>query len=174
LSKLEQESAKVGYRGKLLELRAPQDGIVKDVATTTAGSVVQPGMVLLTLVPDGENLLAEVHVRNEDVGFVSVDQSVMLKVAAYPFQRYGLLQGKVLILAPDAQSAAAGSGVPTPANYKAVVRLEKQYLDAAGYGRQKLESGMQVVAEINQGSRSVVEYLLSPVQRVVLEAGRER
>lgn len=174
LSKLEQESTKMGYKSRLLELRAPQDGVVKDVATTTAGAVVQPGMVLLTLVPQGEQLLAEVQVRNEDVGFVKEGQTVMIKVAAYPFQRYGLLEGKVLTLAPDAQNPTNGSMLPTPANYKAVVKLATQHLDAPGRGRQGLEAGMQVVAEIRQGSRTVMEYLLSPVEKVAKEAGRER
>lgn len=70
LLKLEQEEKKAGFKETLTELKAPQAGIVKDLATTTKGAVVQPGMVLLTLVPKGEVLLAEVQVKNEDIGFV--------------------------------------------------------------------------------------------------------
>jgi hemolysin D len=175
VSKLEQEWEKAGYKSGLLELKAPQDGVVKDIATTTRGTVVQPGMVLLTLVPKGENLVAEVQVKNEDVGFVQVGQNVKLKVAAYPFQKYGLLEGTVQTLAADSQASSGNPPQAGPQGYKAAVRLDAQYLQAIGGSRRNgLEAGMQVAAEIHQGSRTIMEYLLSPVQKVVGEAGRER
>ena len=59
LAKLEEEAQKLGYKTGLLELKAQQAGIVKDVAITSKGAVVQPGMVLLTLVLKGESLLAK-------------------------------------------------------------------------------------------------------------------
>lgn len=114
LAKLEQDTHKMGYKTGLLELKAPQAGIVKDVATTSKGAVVQPGMVLLTLVPKGENLLAEVQVKNEDVGFVQTGQHVRLKVAAYPFQKYGLIEGRIHTLAPDAQASNNNPGQTAP------------------------------------------------------------
>ncbi len=173
LAKLEQDSRKLNYKTGLLELRAPQAGVVKDVATTTLGAVVQPGMVLLTLVPKDEQLVAEVQIRNDDVGFVRQGQPVKLKVAAYPFQKYGLLEGHVKTIAADAQSGESGRQ-PAVQSYKAVVEMKGQALFADGTARLKLESGMQVAAEIQQGRRSVMEYLVSPLQRTVQEAGRER
>jgi hemolysin D len=176
LAKLEQEAQKLGYKTGLLELKAPQAGIVKDVATTSKGAVVQPGMVLLTLVPKGESLLAEVQVKNEDVGFVQTGQLVRIKVAAYPFQKYGLIEGRIQTLAPDAQ--APNSQNPNmPQGYKAIVALDTQFIESLNGNaaqRKGLESGMQVVAEIHQGRRTIMEYLLSPVQKVANEAGRER
>lgn len=174
LPRLEQDSRKSGFRSGLLELKAPQAGIVKDIATTTRGAVVQPGMVLLTLVPKGERLVAEVQVRNDDVGFVHVGQAVKLKVGAYAFHKYGLLEGTVQTVAADAQPVEQGMRQPTAQGYKALVRLHSQALAASAQAPLKLEAGMQVVAEIHQGSRTVMEYLLSPVRAVVHEAGRER
>jgi HlyD family secretion protein len=60
LEKLRQELAKQRHRNALLELRAPQDGVVKDLATHTAGTVTSPGTILLTVVPSTERLRAEV------------------------------------------------------------------------------------------------------------------
>ena len=178
LAKLEQDTHKMGYKTSLLELKAPQAGVIKDVATTSKGAVVQPGMVLLTLVPKDEPLLAEVQVKNEDVGFVQTGQSVRLKVAAYPFQKYGLLEGRIQTLAPDAQTSNNNKpDQSAPQGYRALVRLETQFLESlTGDARQRksLEAGMQVAAEIHQGRRSIMEYLLSPVQKVAAEAGRER
>lgn len=177
LAKLEQDTQKMGYKTGLLELKAPQAGIVKDVATTSKGAVVQPGMVLLTLVPKGEQLLAEVQVKNEDVGFVQAGQQVRVKVAAYPFQKYGLIEGRIQTLAPDAQTNNSNASQPGPQGYKALVKLDTQFLESLNGDtsqRKGLEAGMQVAAEIHQGRRTIMEYLLSPVQKVSAEAGRER
>jgi len=176
LAKLEQEAAKQGYREAMLELKAPQTGIVKDLATTTVGAVVAPGTVLLTVVPKDEPLVAEVRVRHEDIGFVEVGQFVKIKLAAYPFQKYGMVEGTVRTVAPDVSAATTQDArMPSPADlgFKAIVALNTQQLTARGQPF-VLNPGMQVVAEIWQGERTVMEYLLSPVTATVIQAGRER
>ena len=166
------------YREGLMELRAPQAGTVKDLATTTEGAVVQPSSVLLTLVPLGEPLFADVMIRNEDIGFVQLGQSAQVKLAAFPFQKYGLLQGKVIHVSADAteQAAQQGSGAaPAQAIFKARIQLAQQHLTAPTSGqRLAAGAGMQITAEIHQGRRTVLEYLLSPVSKATQEAGRER
>src|SRR5689334_9623403 len=78
--KAEQELAKQAHRQGLLELRAPQAGVVKDLATHTAGTVAAPGTILMTLVPEGDKVVAEVWVSNADVGFVRPGQEAKLKL----------------------------------------------------------------------------------------------
>ena len=90
---LQQELAKQIHKDSLLELRAPQAGIVDELATHTVGTVVSPGTVLLSLVPDDEPLVAEVWIKNSDVGFVYPHQKVKVKLTAYPFEKYGMLDG---------------------------------------------------------------------------------
>ncbi|MGH8807703.1 MAG: HlyD family type I secretion periplasmic adaptor subunit [Noviherbaspirillum sp.] len=187
IAQLQPSLDKTLYKEGLMELRAPQDGIIKDLATTTQGAVVQPGTVVLTLVPKGEQLFADVNIKNEDVGFVQTGQSAQIKLAAYPFQKYGMLTGKVIhvsadaaeptsINAPSNRTNNANSEIPAPGilTYKARVQLDEQTLRGPQGNRLQLTPGMQVVAEINQGKRTVLEYLLSPVQKAVKEAGRER
>lgn len=183
LDRLAQERAKQQHRNALLELRAPQDGIVKDVATHTAGAVVDPGTILLTLVPRNEPLQAEVMIRNEDIGFVREGQTATVKLAAYPFQKYGLVQGTVVHVGADAEEApeidrtrpqVTPAGGPYSAlRYKATVQLQVQALEKDGR-RFQLSPGMQVLAEIDQGRRTPMEYLLAPIQKTLLEAARER
>jgi hemolysin D len=139
---------KTTYREGLMELKAPQAGTVKDLATTTEGAVVQRGSVVLTWVPLGEKLFADVAIKNEDIGFVQVGQTAQVKLAAFPFQKYGLLTGKVMRVSADATEAGASAD--------------------------RSKAGMQVAAEIHQGRRTVLEYLLSPVAKAVQEAGREK
>lgn len=179
--KLREELEKIEHRSGLLALRAPARGVIKDLATHTVGTVVSPGTVLMSLVPHDEPLQAEVLVRNEDVGFVHVDQRVKLKLAAYPFQKYGMLDGTVIHVGPDAadqstvpaRSSGESGDVAAGLRYKALVRLERQRLETDGR-RLALSPGMQVTSEIHQGRRTVMEYLLSPVQKAWQEAGRER
>jgi HlyD family secretion protein len=73
------------------------------------------------------------------------------------------------------EAAAYGSFATSALCFRAVVRLSTATLDNAGIGeRLPLPVGMGVTAEIHQGSRTVLEYLLSPVQRVAHEAAREQ
>lgn len=179
--KLRDEREKIEHKASLLSLRAPQRGVIKDLATHTVGTVVSPGSVLMSLVPHDEPLQAEVYVKNEDVGFVHRDQRVKLKLSAYPFQKYGMIDGTVIHVGPDAadqpnsstKMGGDASDEPNGLRYKALVRLDNQDLKTDGNSL-RLSPGMQVVAEIHQGRRTVMEYLLSPVQKAWLEAGRER
>ncbi len=179
LDRLVQELEKQKHRRDLLELRAPREGVVKELATHTAGTVVQPGTVLATLVPDTKKLKAEVWVSNEDVGFVHVGQEVALKFAPYRFQKYGMGRGQVAYVSADALTAeeVREAGFPVmpgaPLRYKALVALEKNVLEHKGHNY-PLTAGMHVVAEIRLGERTVAEYLLSPIRKVWQEAGRER
>ena len=183
---------KTTYREGLMEHKAPQAGTVNDLATTTEGAVVQPGSVVLTLVPLGEKLFADVAIKNEDIGFIQVGQTAMVKLAAFPFEKYGLLTGKVIRVSADATEAGAGSDrgnagggnassaantastASITATYKARIALDQQHLQGPTGQRLQAGAGMQVAVEIHQGRRFVLEYLLSPVSEAVQEAGREK
>ena len=179
--KVAQEVTKQSHRQALLELKASQDGVVKDLATHTSGTVVQPGTILLTLVPQDEILRAEVWISNEDIGFVREGLPVKLKFAAFPFQKYGMIQGLVEHVSADAADGNTPNGGAQgdagrknqPLLYKALVRLQDMQLEMDSQ-RFPLSSGMQTHAEIWLGDRTVMEYLLSPVRRAWHEAGRER
>ena len=185
-NKLDQDLAKHTYKHGLLELKSPQAGMVKDLATHTPGTVVAPGTVIATIVPHNEPLLAEVWVTNLDAGFVVPRQSAKLKLSAYPFQQYGMLDGVVRHVSADASDKSGDMGNLAPANdsdkpaagqsqlsYRTLVELKSTELESRGQ-RLKLTPGMQVSAEINLGTRTVLQYLLSPIQKNLHEAWRER
>ena len=184
--KLAQEVAKQTHRKSLMELKASQHSVVKDLATHTAGTVVQPGTVLLTLVPKEETLRAEVWISNEDIGFVREGQPVKVKFAAFPFQKYGMVEGTVEHVSADSADGNTGNAgsTETSANgkaqglvYKALIALKAMHLElgeAPDVQRFTLNAGMQANAEILLGTRTVMEYLLSPVRKAWHEAGRER
>ncbi len=172
-SRLAQEGEKLRHRQGLAELRSPVDGVVKDLATHTAGSVLAPGAVLMTVVPEGEGLIAEVWLQNQDAGFVRAGQPAKLKLASFPFQRYGMLEGRVLRISADSTERNAADPARAALAYRALVELAAQEL-RAGDGSHGLLPGMQLTAEIRLADRTILEYLLSPVQKIAAEAGRER
>jgi hemolysin D len=126
----------------------------------------------------------------KDIGFIQVGQTAQVKLAAYPFQKYGLLTGKVVHVSADATelngqgggNGNAGSGSPSSAanpasqvaTYKARIALGEQHLISPTGQKLQAGAGMQVAVEIHQGRRTVLEYLLSPVVKAVQEAGREK
>jgi HlyD family secretion protein len=172
-----EDLAKERWRNNHIELRAPQAGIVKNLGSPTPGVVVPRGAVLLTLVPLDEELQAEVLIGNADIGFVREGQQVRVKLVGYPFQKYGLLDGRVLRVGPDAigeGAVAAAPGSPTVQSaYRARVALASQALPFDGAWL-PLAPGMQVSAEIRLGARTLLEYLVAPVSRAWHDAARER
>lgn len=173
LRKLSEEKKKILHKKEILNLRSPQAGIVKDLATHTPGTVVAPGTVLMSIVPQSEPLQAEVLLKNEDVGFISAGQQVQIKFAAYPFQKYGMINGIIEHISADAMEASGVKDGSVNAGYRALVKLTQQSIELEGK-RLNLNAGMQIVADIKLGRRSVMEYILSPVQKAWQEGGRER
>jgi hemolysin D len=176
LNRSGQELQKSNVRAGLLEIKAPNAGVVKDLAVTTKGAVVAAGALLMNVVPANEPMQAEVLLRNEDVGFITAGQPAQIKVAAYPFQKYGLMQGKVALVSADSMDPKQAAQGQVPAlTYRALISLDTTHLQSQASGEKlPLNAGMVVTAEIHQGRRSVIEYLLSPVRRVAQEAARER
>jgi len=173
LKQLEQEFNKQQYRNTLMELKAPQDGVVVDLATHTEGTVIPSGSVVMRLVPMNDPLKAEVYINNPDVGFIAAGQMVRIKLASYQFQKYGMIDAKVERVSADAMEKSENSQQAQSLTYKTLLTLDKQQLERDGHVF-SLRSGMHVTAEIKLGKRTVLEYLLSPIQKTIAEAGTER
>lgn len=177
VARLREELDKQLVRREHVELTSPQAGVVKDLLIRTVGTVVSAGTVLVTLVPAGDALEAEVMIRNEDAGFVRAGQRAQLKVTAFPFQKYGLVEAEVLRVGPDATETnanrASSDDTQVPGGYRARLALSTQSLTFDG-ARLPFTPGMFASAEIHLGHRAVLHYLLAPVQKAWHEAARER
>jgi hemolysin D len=188
---LAQEIIKAEQRTSLQKLTAPVDGVVQQLAVTTIGGVVQPAQALMAIVPADSQLEIEAMISNRDIGFVEVGQAVAIKVDAFNFTRYGLLQGKVLSVSHDAiardkpqekgggadkqQGTDAASSEPKgqELNYAVRVSLDRTRIQVEDK-TVNLSPGMAVTVEIKTGSRSIISYLLSPLVRYRHESLRER
>jgi hemolysin D len=163
-----QDVDKAGRRNQLMQLRAPVDGTVQQLAVHTVGGVVTPAQPLLSVVPDDESIEVEAMLLNKDIGFVREGQHAVVKVEAFPYTRYGYLTGKLVSVSHDAiQDEKLGLV------FAARVRLDQRGLIIDGQPI-RLTPGMALSVEVKTGERRVIDYLLSPLTVHVSEAMRER
>lgn len=162
------EVTKAEQRDTLMQLRAPVDGTVQQLAVHTVGGVVTPAQALLAVVPSADTLEVEATILNKDIGFVRSGQRATVKVESFPYTRYGYLEGVVDTVSLDA-AQDEHLGLVFPAR----VRLRNAALVIDGV-KVKLTPGMNLSVEIKTGKRRVIDYLLSPLQTHVNEAMRER
>lgn len=163
-----EEQTKADQRASLQVIRAPVDGTVQQLAVYTEGAVLKPADPILVVVPAGGQLEVEAQVLNRDIGFVRAGQEVTVKLEAFPFTRYGTLKGKLTSISPDAVQDEKLGPI-----YVAHVAVMEPSLGSQNVGVE-ITSGMAATAEITTDERRVIDYLLSPIERRVREAGRER
>ncbi len=165
-TKFELEKAK--QRQTFMQIRSPIDGVVQQLQTYTIGGVVTTAQILMVIAPKDDLLEVEAMISNNDVGFVKTGQDVVLKIAAFPYTRYGYITGKVKHISLDAiQDEKLGYVFAT------TILMDKNYLNIEQQPIY-LKQGMVVSAEIKTGKRSVISYLLSPLQTTIDESLRER
>jgi hemolysin D len=165
---LTQERTKTEQRNRLAQLTAPVSGTVQQVAVHTEGGVVTPAQVLMVIVPHEAQVSAEVVIDNKDIGFVHEGQSAEIKLETFNFTRYGTVNATVKSLSADAVNDDKRGAI-----FPATLALAQDAIDVDGK-RVRLSPGMNVTAEIKTGSRRVIEYLISPLQRAGTESLRER
>jgi membrane fusion protein, adhesin transport system len=151
------------------EIRAPVSGIVNKLNVNTIGGVVSAGENLVEIVPVEDLLRVEVKVRPSDIAFVHPNQPALVKISAYDFSIYGGLQGAVEKISADTSVDEDTREV----FYLVTVRTEDSEL---GTGEQALSiiPGMVASVDIMTGKKTVLDYLLKPINRARQEALRER
>lgn len=156
IAELENNLAKAKRTLGQTTITAPVDGTILALNTRTIGGVVNVAERIAQIVPDNDLLYVDVTLDNQDVGFVGVGRRVVIKVATYPFQRYGYLEGTVENISPDAIQDEKKGLV-----YKAKVKLSGA--NSSKKNRLKLLPGMSVSAEITTGKRRIIEFFLDPL-----------
>ncbi|AWH43599.1 HlyD family efflux transporter periplasmic adaptor subunit [Stenotrophomonas sp. ZAC14A_NAIMI4_1] len=163
LAALSQETIRMEADGELL-LRAPVAGLVAS-RLVEAGQAVQPGQAILSLLPEGSELRAQLLVPSSAIGFIKVSDRVLLRYQAYPYQKFGTHQGTVVRISRSAMMNSKESSDPKQSLYRVLVSLDHQ--DVLAYGnREPLRPGMQLEADIMGERRRLYEWLLEPLYSV--------
>lgn len=169
LAVLEETIRGASDRVRRTDIRSPVDGIINTLDVNTIGAYVQPGAVIGGIVPTSDKLLVEARISPRDVAFVQRGQPALVKITAYDFSIYGGLKGEVV-------NVSADSLVDQEARetyYQVLVRTDRSTLEHNGreYG---IMPGMVASAEIMTGQKTVLDYLLKPINKARSEALTER
>lgn len=163
----QEELTKARQKSHLQRLVAPVDGTVQQLAVHTLGGVVEAIRPLVIVVPYGA-LVVEAKVLNRDAGFVHRGQDVVIKLEAFPFTRYGTVPGRIESVSTDSVDDKKYGPV-----YVARIVLLQSTINR-GDQMVPLAPGMTATADIRTGQRTIMSYLLSPIDKARREAARER
>jgi adhesin transport system membrane fusion protein len=160
---------RVQDRQQRLDVTAPVQGLVQGLEVKTVGQVIEPGGLLMRIVPVDETLQAEVRIATKDIGHVAVGQDVKVKVSSYEYTRFGAVPGLLSKVA-----ATSTLDEQTDQTYfKGWVALNQTYVGDEP-GRYVVVPGMSVQADIQTGEKTLLDYLLKPLTDALNRAFRER
>ncbi|UXN58138.1 HlyD family type I secretion periplasmic adaptor subunit [Phyllobacterium zundukense] len=192
VDELEQQLIKANKRRQSMTIRSPIDGTVQASAITTVGQVATAGSELMRIVPSNGTLEIEAYLPNREIGFVAAGQPAVIKIEAFPFTRYGTIEGRVTRVATDAipepdaqqlegaaakelQSIIPTGNVQRMQNLVFPVTVKPDITSIEVDGREMLLSpGMSVTVEVKTGKRRILEYLFSPLAEISSQAMQER
>lgn len=154
-------------------VRSPVNGVVKTIANKTPGGVVQPGTTMAEIVAVEDSLLVEARIRPQDIAFVSVGQKATVKFATYDYSIYGGAEGRLVYVSADSIQPQAQSGATPEPYYVAHVRTLRPGLEYHGKLLPVIP-GMTGQVDILTGRRSVLHYLLKPINKTLQRSLTER
>jgi HlyD family secretion protein len=153
---------------KRIDIRAPQDGVVHQSTAHTVGGVVSPGEPIMLIVPEADNLIAEVRIAPEQIDQVRLGQAVVLRFPSLNQRTTPEIAGAVGRVSADTTTdQRTGLSFYT-------VRIAMPPEEVAKLGAVTLLSGMPVEALVQTQSRTVLSYLVKPLQDQLARALRER
>jgi membrane fusion protein len=147
-------------------IRAPHDGTVGSIAAEV-GQTVRADTALASLVAADARLQAHLYAPSSALGFLRAEQPVQLRVAAFPYQKFGHQSGRVQQVARVPMQSGELAALPLASRpgepmYRITVALDRQ--DVIAYGQpQPLAAGMQLEADVMLERRRLVEWLFAPV-----------
>jgi membrane fusion protein len=165
LAQLEGERLQSEANAEVL-VQAPVAGVVAS-RLIQPGQSVRAGEPLLSVLPDGSQLQAQLLVPSRAVGFISPGDAVVLRYQAYPYQKFGHYRGTVArvsrsAMSPGELASLAANAQGSESYYRVIVNLARQ--DVTAYGKaEPLRPGMMLEADILGERRKLYEWVLEPL-----------
>ena len=148
-------------------VRAPVRGLVKDLRVNSIGGVIGAGQPIMEIVPLDSSLIVEVRIKPREIGNLKVGQPARVKVSAYDFSRYGVVEGELTFI------SAATFVDNDETFYKGRIKLSQNYV-GKDPKRNLILPGMVVEADVITGQKTILSYLLKPIHLSLDTAFRER
>jgi len=148
-------------KDNFLQILAPVSGIVTDLSSTQPGDKVQANAPLGGIAPNNSRSVVKVEIAENDRAFLREGLPVKLKFNAFPYQRYGVINGTLEYVSP-ATKPASQSKQPV---YEARISLERDYYQVAET-RYPLRYGMTAAVEIVVRERRLIDMALDPFRQI--------
>lgn len=150
-----------------IKIYAPQNGVVLDLSAHTIGGVIAPGSAILELVPESDRLVLEARVQPADIDHVVVGMTARIRLSALKQRSTPMLKGQVEFVSAD---ALMDEGTRQSYYLAQIVIAEDE---RSRLGVQQVIPGMPVEVLVDAGKRTAMEYLLDPLEDVVVRGMRE-
>jgi len=151
-----------------VDIRAPHDGTVFQLAVHTVGGVVSPGEPIMLIVPEADSLMVEAKVNPQDIEQVQLNQKTVLRFTAFNLATTPEIDGQVSRISADISSdQRTGQSFFT-------IRISIHPDQLSRLGSSKLVPGMPVECFIQTGERTMVSYLLKPLRDQLMRTFREK
>ncbi len=147
------------------DIRAPKDGIIKELKITTNGAVLRPGEQLMEISPYEGGVILEAKIKPIDIGRVKLNMPVSIKVGAFDYTVFGGLKGIVTYISSDTLIDKDASGREVTFYRVNVKIIGIEYKDNLKSKQIKVKLGMSVSIGIKIGVRSLFKYLVKPISR---------
>ena len=155
-----------------MQMYAPSDGLVRNLRMTTLGGRVRPGDVVMELFPTSSELIVEGKLKPSDLNHVVPGQVATVKLDSFDYSIYGILDGKVIYISPDALSEAVAG--QEHIYYRVHVSINKEQMPSFHHKKIQINPGMTAQIEIRTGQMSVLSYLTKPLIKTLSESFSER
>ena len=155
------ESLKLQLKQRIV--RSPIDGTIFEFPVSKPGEVVQPGQRIAQIAPKNTDVILKASMPIQDSGFLKVGMPVKVKFDAYPYQEYGIVEGKVTWVSPDSKIQQTPQG--NSESFELDITLNQQYVDN-GEKRVSLAPGQTADAEVIIRQRRIIDFVLDPFKKL--------
>ena len=144
-------------------VRSPIDGIIFELPVSKPGEVLQPGQRIAQIAPKNTGVVLKASMPIQDSGFLKVGMPVKVKFDAYPYQEYGIVEGKVAWVSPDSKVQPTAQG--NSESFELEITLDQQYVEN-GEKRVTLNPGQTADAEVIIRQRRIIDFVLDPFKKM--------
>jgi len=156
------------------EIKAPMDGVVRNVRITTRGAIVSAGEEIMQIVPVDDDYVIEARVRPMDIAYVRPGLEANVKLDAYDFMIYGAFPGSVQFISVDTLEDETTRARDEEPHYRVHVVMEGKDLVGLGPDPVRVQPGMTATVEIKTGENTVLGFLTKPITRGISQSMGER
>lgn len=154
----------VDESGKVIEINSEKEGIVTNMSDLSVGSAVQMNQELLKVIPNNSDYKVKINISNKDIADIELGDKVNIKLDAYSYGDYGMVEGEVIQINRVAELNAQEDYC-----FASEIKINK-------YDNKKINlmNGMTCTVDVNIGQRRIIDYILEPVVEALEKSVKEK